>query len=284
MRKLRILLGEVIGLGLLLAWLMWKYPEFVDDIIPWVALVVAWHFTWELILDTRWCRGAAVAFGKKVNRVLIWFVVFLIGGTISLVYWAGINKSLGRLASLAAQRAAKAKSLEPPVSLTPKQPAPIPTPPPAPAPQHHTRPISPAQPGCAPARRVPDISRMPSADIAREGLITANLLHDMSVEWGLTDPMAAGPNADELFRAHRRRFQECFRPLMIRAKEQSEIIVSRLSPDFNGRRKDKQFSEFFRKALAGGDYGPGEVDDAGTYLSAISKELQFAAREDTPNH
>ena len=103
MRKFRILVFEVIGLGALLGWLMWKYPELVDDIIPWIALGVAWHITWEFILDTKLFRRATIALGKKVGRVWIWVIVFLIGGVISALYWAGIQHALSRLASLAAQ-------------------------------------------------------------------------------------------------------------------------------------------------------------------------------------
>ena len=79
MRKLRILVFEVIGLGVLIGWLMWKYPELVDDIIPWVALLVAWHFTWEFVLDTKWARRSAGVIGKKVNHLIIWPLVFLVG-------------------------------------------------------------------------------------------------------------------------------------------------------------------------------------------------------------
>jgi hypothetical protein len=104
-KKFRIVLAEVIGLGILIAWLMWKYPELIDDIIPWVALLIAWHFTWE-VLDTKLVRHAAVTLGKRVNRVAIWPIVFLIGGGISLIYWVGISKSLTRLAQLAARRVA----------------------------------------------------------------------------------------------------------------------------------------------------------------------------------
>ena len=59
MRKFRVLLFEVIGLGLLIAWLLWKYPELVDSIIPWVALAVCWHITWEFVLDTKPVRRVA---------------------------------------------------------------------------------------------------------------------------------------------------------------------------------------------------------------------------------
>jgi len=83
---------------------MWKYPELVDDIIPWVALLVAWHFTWEFVLDNKWARRGAVAIGKDVNRLLIWPLVFIVGGGVSVLYWIGINKSLTRLSAIAAQR------------------------------------------------------------------------------------------------------------------------------------------------------------------------------------
>ena len=126
MRKLRILLAEVIGLGLLIGWLMWKYPELVDDIIPWVALLIAWHFTWEFVLDTRPVRGATIALGKRVNRMLIWPLVFLIGGGVSLLYWVGISKSLNRLASIAKQKAALPPVATPVLQPSAPEPAPLP--------------------------------------------------------------------------------------------------------------------------------------------------------------
>jgi hypothetical protein len=101
MRKFRILVFEVIGLALLVAWLMWKYPEVVDDIIPWVALAITWHLTWEFGLDTEVVRGKAIAIRRRVNRMWIWPLVFFVGGSISLLYWVGINKALIALATAA---------------------------------------------------------------------------------------------------------------------------------------------------------------------------------------
>lgn len=58
-RKLRVFLCELVGVGLLLAWLMWKYPELVDSTIPWVAFAVLWHATWEFVIEpTREWRKA----------------------------------------------------------------------------------------------------------------------------------------------------------------------------------------------------------------------------------
>jgi len=105
-RKLRILLAEVVGLGVLIGWLLWKYPELIDDIIPWVALLIAWHVTWEYVLDTEWTRRGAAAIGKKVNPLIAWPLVFVLGGTISLLYWKGIPRSISALAVTATRRAA----------------------------------------------------------------------------------------------------------------------------------------------------------------------------------
>jgi hypothetical protein len=101
MQYFRKFLIEIIGVPIILAWLFFRVPEAFDAAIPWVALVVVWHITWEFVLDTKIVRGRAVVLGKRVNHVMIWFVVFVFGGLVSLAYWKGINKSLMRLASIA---------------------------------------------------------------------------------------------------------------------------------------------------------------------------------------
>ena len=45
--------------------------------------------------------------------MIAWSLVFLAGGVISLLYWWGINKSMMRLATIAAARTAKIKALNP---------------------------------------------------------------------------------------------------------------------------------------------------------------------------
>src|SRR6266567_1494337 len=120
LRKLRILFIEVGGFGLLIAWLMWKYPELIDDVIPWVALVIVWHVTWEYILDTPTFRRWAFALGKKTKPMIAWSLVFLLGGSVSLLYWKGIDKSLRRLSSIAEARAIAKRSKQTTVTTPPE--------------------------------------------------------------------------------------------------------------------------------------------------------------------
>ena len=103
-RAIRVLACEVVGLGILIAWVMWKFPELVDDIVPWFALAIAWHFTWEFILDTKTTKRLAIALGRRVNKMVIWLIVFVIGGAVSVLYWVGINKAIGKLAAIASVR------------------------------------------------------------------------------------------------------------------------------------------------------------------------------------
>ena len=67
MRKLRILVFEDIGFGLLIGWLMWKYPELIDDVIPWVSVGIAWLLTRDYALDMETFRRWALSFGEKAS-------------------------------------------------------------------------------------------------------------------------------------------------------------------------------------------------------------------------
>ena len=98
MRKFRILIGEVIGLSILMGWLLWKYPELVDRVIPWIALVVAWHLTWEFVLDTE-CVRSRIAVAKGKYPHMVWAFAFLAGGLISVAYLAAIKAGMTELAA-----------------------------------------------------------------------------------------------------------------------------------------------------------------------------------------
>jgi hypothetical protein len=117
-RKFRILLVEVVCLGILIGWFMWKYPELIDPIIPWVALLVAWHLTWEFLLDAEWLRTFAGKAKGKYPR-MIWIGAFFVGGLISIGYLVGIKSGLNGLAEASARiRKEEDKSPAQPPSVT----------------------------------------------------------------------------------------------------------------------------------------------------------------------
>lgn len=96
-RKLRIFLCELIGVGLLLGWLMWKYPELVETIVPWIALAVALHITWEFIIEP--CRAGLTKISRQMPPEVKW--IFIILGTIliSLFYLREIKAGLTALST-----------------------------------------------------------------------------------------------------------------------------------------------------------------------------------------
>jgi hypothetical protein len=111
MRKLRIFVAEVVGVAILLGWLFWKYPDVFDSVVPWMALVVMWHVTWEFILDPlrEWL---APRVGKA--RPMVWIYAFVIGGLISVGYLYSIKLGIRKLA----------ESHAAPLGVSPSAPAP----------------------------------------------------------------------------------------------------------------------------------------------------------------
>lgn len=53
MHKLRVFVFDVLGGGLVVGWLIWKYPETIDTIIPWILLLITWHLIWETVLQVE---------------------------------------------------------------------------------------------------------------------------------------------------------------------------------------------------------------------------------------
>jgi hypothetical protein len=97
MRKLRIFVVEGALLPILLAWLFLKYPDIFDAVIPWIALCVMWHLTWEFVLDTEWARAKSGAALRKVGR-MIWVYAFIVGGLVSIAYFGSIKFGMNELA------------------------------------------------------------------------------------------------------------------------------------------------------------------------------------------
>lgn len=117
MRKLLIVLFEILVPPIILGWLFLKFPEIFDVIIPWIAFGWLLYLTWELALERE---SVKLYVGKAAERVgrMAWIFVFLIGGCLSLLYLGAIKKSL---TALAAEHARIIKPNE-----TPPKPAPPP--------------------------------------------------------------------------------------------------------------------------------------------------------------
>jgi hypothetical protein len=116
MRKLRIFLAEIVAVPIILGWLFFRYPETFDTTVPWIALGVLWHLTWELVLDPLKIRAANVL--KRAGR-MTWIYAFLAGGLISLLYLYAIKSTVATLA----KHHAMVETSEKP---SPQNPGPIP--------------------------------------------------------------------------------------------------------------------------------------------------------------
>ena len=82
MPKIVKFIVEIILAAAVVGWLLLKYPESFDHVIPWFIFAILWHMTWEYILQWQPIRTAATnAFqkGKKMS----WAVVMLLGAGIS---------------------------------------------------------------------------------------------------------------------------------------------------------------------------------------------------------
>jgi hypothetical protein len=121
MRKLWTFLIEILASAIVIGWLLWKYPDYIGRIVPWLSLLILWHVTWLFLNWDPVKSQARVAF-ERFGR-MGWILAFLFGGCVSLLYWHGIG--LG-LSALAKQHLAAPSSQTP---AKPELPQPIPSPP-----------------------------------------------------------------------------------------------------------------------------------------------------------
>jgi hypothetical protein len=100
-RKLRIFVFDILAPGVVTGWIIWRYPELLDSVIPWLIFGILWHLTFE-ISDTHSFRSKGEdAYRKWGKRPMTWLLVFAVGGCISLAYWASIRYGLTELSVLA---------------------------------------------------------------------------------------------------------------------------------------------------------------------------------------
>lgn len=98
MRKLRIFIVELILVGILVAWIYEKFPTAVDRFIPWIALAILWHLTWEIALEAEWTKQRARILLGRSGR-MAWTAAFVIGGLISVIYFYAVQRGIGALTS-----------------------------------------------------------------------------------------------------------------------------------------------------------------------------------------
>jgi|GEM_PF-5603278 hypothetical protein len=98
MRKVRIFVVELVFVALFVGWIVFKYPESIDTVIPWVLLIILWHITWEVCRDSEIIKTkAGVAKRKWGHMWWTWTIVFVVGGVLSTGYWYLIKAGLGAL-------------------------------------------------------------------------------------------------------------------------------------------------------------------------------------------
>jgi hypothetical protein len=94
-RKLRVFVCELLGVGVLMGWLFWKYPELVDRYIPWVALLVGWHATWEFIYEP--CKVWLGRLTTEMPREVKWIYIAIVVIGLSILYLHWIKEGLTAL-------------------------------------------------------------------------------------------------------------------------------------------------------------------------------------------
>ena len=100
MKVLRIFIFDIVAPAVIIGWLLWKYPEQVSALIPWLAEGVLCHLTIE-VFETSFLKTRLNAvFERGGTRFMIWILVFCLGGIVSTAYWFSIQKGLAKLASL----------------------------------------------------------------------------------------------------------------------------------------------------------------------------------------
>src|ERR1700674_1660316 len=98
MRVLRIFLLDLVAPGLIVGWLLYKYPETLDNAIPWIVFAVLWHLTLE-VLEADTIKSRFQVLKKRYSR-MIWFIAFLVGGCISILYLFSVRTGLDVLAKI----------------------------------------------------------------------------------------------------------------------------------------------------------------------------------------
>ena len=102
MRKLWKFVVELILVAIVVGWLLIKYPATIDSVIPWIALAILWHLTWEVVLQSQFVKSWSIAVKRKLG-IMAWVVAFVAGGLISVGYLASVKGGLAKLDAIGAK-------------------------------------------------------------------------------------------------------------------------------------------------------------------------------------
>ena len=83
MKRLRIFFVEILGVPIILGWLFLQYPEVFDAAVPWVALLVLLHLTWEFVVEPS--KEVLEKVGGKLKKAPIVMVMLIAAGLYLLV-------------------------------------------------------------------------------------------------------------------------------------------------------------------------------------------------------
>jgi hypothetical protein len=99
MRIIRKFVVELILAGILVGWLIWKFPEAVDQLIPWIVWAILAHITWEICNESEAMRMYA---GVASRKRMVWLIAFALGGLLSVGYLWIAKLGMSKLNAVAA--------------------------------------------------------------------------------------------------------------------------------------------------------------------------------------
>ncbi len=97
LRKVRIVVFDLLVVPILLAWLFLRYPEIFDALIPWATFAWFWYLTWDILLKNEYVKEL-MSIALRRFRKMAWAYAFIAGGVISLVYLWTVKSGLKALA------------------------------------------------------------------------------------------------------------------------------------------------------------------------------------------
>ena len=157
MRKLRIFVVEGILAALLVGWYIWKFPETLEPVIPWILWAICAHLTWEVVLEREAVKSYICGVTRKENKnYMVWVVAFVLGGSISICYLVVARRAVAKLNELG-----KSHELQPVPAADMKSPKPENPQPPTKEPNSPVKPpLHSQKPTAAPATvaQKPDLS------------------------------------------------------------------------------------------------------------------------------